>query len=75
MSRKNEKKVLLNYGKDAKLTHLETAEYKKDTAGEMDSLEKNTGLTGRRIKDSKPFELYGRLHTDICFHNLIIEKK
>jgi hypothetical protein len=41
--------VLLNYGRDAKSTHLETAGYKKDTAGEMDSLEKNTGLTGRRI--------------------------
>jgi hypothetical protein len=33
---------------------------------------KNTGLTGRRIKDSKPFELYGRLHTDISFQNRYI---
>jgi hypothetical protein len=32
--------VLLNFGKDAKSTHLETSGYKKDTAGEMDSLEK-----------------------------------
>ncbi len=38
----------------------------------MDSLEKNTGLSGRRIKDSKPFELYGRLHTDISFQNRYI---
>jgi hypothetical protein len=29
--------VLLNYGKDAKSTHLEKAGYKKVTAGEMDS--------------------------------------
>jgi hypothetical protein len=29
--------VLLNFGKDAKSTHLETSGYKKDTAGEMDS--------------------------------------
>jgi hypothetical protein len=43
--------ILLNYGKDAKSTHLETAEYKKDTAGEMESFEKNTGLTGRLIKN------------------------
>jgi hypothetical protein len=35
-------------------------------------LEKNTGLTGRRIKDSKPFELYGRSHTDISFQNRYI---
>jgi hypothetical protein len=51
---------------------LETVGYKKDTVGEMDSLEKNTGLSGRRIKDSKPFELYGRLHTDISFQNRYI---
>ncbi len=46
---------------------METSGYKKDTAGEMDSLEKNAGMIARRIKDSKPFELYGRLHTDISF--------
>jgi hypothetical protein len=44
--------VLLNFGKDAKSTHLETAGFKKDTAGEMDSLEKNAGMIARRIKDS-----------------------
>jgi hypothetical protein len=64
--------VLLNFGKDAKSTHLETSGYKKDTAGEMDSLEKNAGMIARRIKDSKPFELYGRLHTDISFQNRYI---
>jgi hypothetical protein len=38
---------LLNFGKDAKSTHLETSGYKKDTAGEMDSLEKNAGMIAR----------------------------
>jgi hypothetical protein len=36
--------VLLNFGKDAKSTNLETSGYKKDTAGEIDSLEKNAGM-------------------------------
>jgi hypothetical protein len=31
--------VMLNFGKDAKSTHLETSGFKKDTAGGMDSLE------------------------------------
>jgi hypothetical protein len=64
-------KVFLNVGKDAKSTHFEMSCYKKDTAGEMDSLEKNAGIIARRIKDSKPFELYGRLHSDISFQNII----
>ncbi len=51
---------------------METSGYKKDTAGEMDSLEKNAGMIARRIKDSKPFEPYGRLHTDISFQNRYI---
>ena len=32
----------------------------------------NEGYLARRIKNSKPFELYGRLHTDICFQNRYI---
>jgi hypothetical protein len=63
---------LLNFGKDAKSTHMETSGYKKDTAGEMDSLEKNAGIIARRIKESKPFELCGRLHIDISFQNRFI---
>ncbi len=51
---------------------METSGYKKDTAGKMDSLEKNAGIIARRIKDSKPFELYGRLHIDISFQNRFI---
>ncbi len=34
--------VLLNLNKNAKSTHLETSGFKKDTEGEMDSLEKNS---------------------------------
>ena len=64
--------VLLNFGRDAKSSHLETSGFKKDSAGEMDSLDKNEGYLARRIKNSKPFELYGRLHTDICFQNRYI---
>jgi hypothetical protein len=37
-----------------------TSGFKGDAAGEMDSLEKNAGMIERRIKDSKPFELYER---------------
>jgi hypothetical protein len=36
------------------------------------SVEENAGMIARRIKDSKPFEPYGRLHTDISFQNRII---
>jgi hypothetical protein len=36
----------------------------------LDSLEKNAGMIARRIK--KPFQLYGRLHTDISFQNRYI---
>jgi hypothetical protein len=61
---------LLNFGNDA--THLETSGFKKDTAGEMDSLEINAGLIARRIKDSKPFELFGRLHTVFKIDILLI---
>jgi hypothetical protein len=64
--------VLLNFGKDAKSTHLKMSSFKKDTAREIDSLEKYTGMIERRIKDSKPFELYARLYTDISFQNKYI---
>jgi hypothetical protein len=49
-----------------------TSGLKGDTAGEKDRLEKNAGMIERRIKDSKQFELYGRLHNDISFQNRFI---
>jgi len=65
--------VLLNYGPDAKSTHLETSGFYKDTAGKMDNIDDtNLGFVARRIEDSKPFELYGKLHTDISFQNRYI---
>jgi hypothetical protein len=64
--------VLLNFGYDAKSTHLETSGFKKDTAGEINRLDKNSGMLARRIKNSKQLELYGRLHTDISFQNRYI---
>jgi len=68
--------VLLNFGKDAKSTHLETSGFKKDTAQKMDNIDnQNAGYVGRKITNSKPFELFGKLHTDICFQNRYIINK
>ena len=34
----------------------------------MDSIDReNSGYMGRKITNSKPFELFGKWHTDICF--------
>ena len=63
-------KVLINFGKEAKNTHLKTSGFFKDTASKMDSTDdSNKGFVSRRIQNSKPFELYGKIHTDICFQN------
>jgi hypothetical protein len=64
--------TLLNYGDEAKKTHLTSSYFYKDTAGKMDSLTENQGFTKKRSLNSKPFELYGRLHADICFQNRYI---
>lgn len=59
---------LLNYGEDAKNSHLQTALWYKDTANYMDSLlEVNKGVTIRKklCSDEKLIELYGNLHCDI----------
>jgi len=68
--------VLLNFGKEAKSTHLETSGFKKDTAHKLDNIDnQNAGYVGRKITNSKPFELFGKLHTDICFQNRYIINK
>ena len=56
----------LNYGSDAKKSHLSAAHYYKDQAGKMDSAG-NTGLITRQmmVANSKPVTLYGRLHGDV----------
>ena len=61
---------LLNYGPAAKQSHLTTALWYSDTAGEMDSLPgtgKNQGLKTRQhfILGGKTVDLLGHLHCDI----------
>ena len=65
--------VLINFGKEAKNTHLQTSGFFKDTASKMDSTDdSNKGFVSRRIQNSKPYELYGKIQTDICFQNRYI---
>ncbi len=67
--------TLLNYGSDAKESHLTSALFYKDTAGQMNSIALkdaniNKGFIKRREKTVKgEFELYGRLHVDLFFQD------
>lgn len=59
---------LLNYGSDAKNSHLRTVLWEKDVGDfEAADLVSNTGFTNRHnfTKDKKIVELYGNLHCDI----------
>jgi hypothetical protein len=70
--------TLLNYGSDAKNSHLQSSLWSKDTASEFDNLvnskvdnsnkaqKYNNGFLerGKAVALSKPFELYSRLHVD-----------
>jgi hypothetical protein len=60
--------TLLNYGNDAKESHLRNALWIKDTAGEMNDTEcnANTGLAerARAIVGSREFDMIGKLHGD-----------
>lgn len=59
---------LLNYGSDAKNSHLRTVLWEKDVGNfEAIDLAANPGLTKRNefTKDKKVVELYGNLHCDI----------
>jgi hypothetical protein len=67
-------KTLLNFGPDAKQSHLQTIMYHKDTATEMDSTDStsvlggNLGLKERRKRTANcTFELFGPLHVDFFF--------
>ncbi|XP_074115789.1 uncharacterized protein F54H12.2-like [Cotesia typhae] len=59
----------LNYGVDAKTTHLKMALWSMDTLGEFDSVEKdkNKGLKDRMTftTNGKEFEMMGHLHCDV----------
>ena len=63
---------VLNNGQDSKNTHLGSCIWEKDEAGHFDSIEidgsnTNQGFIVRHliVKDSKPFDLFGRLHVDL----------
>ena len=65
--------TLLNFGYDAKSSHLNTIMYYKNTSGTSDidpeAVPLNHGLIMRHrlSSGSKPFELYGPLHVDLFF--------
>ena len=63
--------TLLNYGSDAKSSHLECELYYKDTAGAMEDMKedsKNVGFIDRlqyTLQDDGSIEMMGRLHHDM----------
>lgn len=68
--------TLLNYGEDAKRTHLQSELYYKDTPGQMDTIETdltkstNTGWIKRReLSLGKTIDMFGRIHGDIFFQD------
>ena len=64
--------TLLNYGMDAKYSHIQTALWWTDKAGQMDDCAAaNTGLQSRRAlaNKSKDIDMLGHLHVDICNQN------
>jgi hypothetical protein len=58
---------LLNYGRDAKESHLTTSLWYKDTAGDMGPGELNSGYNKRKAmtKDNETFDMISPLHIDL----------
>jgi hypothetical protein len=58
---------LLNYGKDAKQSHLTTSLWYKDKAGSMGAVAQNTGYVSRKsfTKDNKTVDMISPLHIDL----------
>lgn len=57
---------LLNYGAEAKQTHLTTSLFYKDTAGSMSAEEGNEGYVKRRaFAQQGVFDMEGHVHSDI----------
>lgn len=59
---------LLNYGNDAKSSHLTTNFWYKDTASKMDNTDdNNSGFKIRKnlVKNSRIVDMYGNLHCDL----------
>jgi hypothetical protein len=71
--------TLLNYGEDAKKTHLQSALFYKDTPGFMETLEvdltklntSNLGWLKRReiMGKKNSIDMFGRIHADIFFQD------
>ena len=60
--------TLLNYGKDAKASHLTSVLWFKDTSKKMDDVgQANLGLVERRkyLTIDKPVDLIGHIHSDV----------
>ena len=59
--------TLLNYGDQAKKTHLSTVLWAEDTPGHMDNINQaNTGLIARRnMMNNRTIDMMGHLHVDI----------
>jgi hypothetical protein len=56
----------LNYGADAKNTHMQAAMYYRDQAGEMDTWSNSGHKTrGELVRGSKTFEVMAPIHSDI----------
>lgn len=61
---------LLNYGTEAKDTHLTTSLFYKDTAGKMDAVAENTGYVKRKaFADAGEFEMESHIHADLFSQN------
>ena len=65
--------TLLNYGKDAKESHLASSLFYKDTAGKMDNIDvANHGANKRAAISAANFDMYGRLHVDMFFQDRLL---
>ncbi|MCP4118358.1 MAG: hypothetical protein GY737_23775, partial [Desulfobacteraceae bacterium] len=65
--------TLLNFGMEAKLTHLQAGMYYSDDPGAMDN-NTNSGFKarGRWCEASRTFELMGTVHTDLGFQEKLL---
>ena len=74
--------TLLNYGRDAKESHLQAAMYFKDDANEFNNIEidttkkNNSGFISRRkIALKGPFKMHGKLQGDLfCQEKYLLDK-
>lgn len=67
--------TLLNYGSDAKNSHLAAAMYYKDTCANMDAVDGSNiggGIRNKIVTKGAKFSLYGRLHVDMFFQDRLL---